>query len=317
MATDKSWASLDDQVAILTRRGLLDAASFRDDLATIGYYRLGGYMYPLRQLAPTGAARRRLSDFVPGATMQDVVDLYRFDERLRQATWQAVSKLEICLRVDIGYVLGELDPYIHLKLTQQWPNGAMAKRAAVFEFRLAQTQARSSEDFVKHYDKEHQGRLPVWVVAEILEFGQLVTLFSLVPYAQRQVVADLYGARVDELESWMRTINYVRNLCAHHARLWNRRLVIRPLAKHRKNDADLGAAVSNNSKMYSALSLIVFLLRRGRFNEQFADLKRTLSGFPEGLPGVHIGQMGAKPDWKIQPVWASYPAAETAETSRR
>ena len=305
MAMDKAWASLDDQVAILTRRGLLDAGSFRDELAAIGYYRLGGYMYPVRQLAPTGATRRRLSDFVPGATMQDVVDLYRFDERLRQATWQGVSKLEIRLRVDIGYVLGELDPYIHLKLTQQWPSGAMAKRAAAFESRLAQTQARSSEDFVKHYDKEHQGRLPVWVVAEILEFGQLVTLFSLAPYAQRQAIADLYGARADELESWMRTINYVRNLCAHHGRLWNRRLVIRPLAKHRKNDTDLGAALSNNSKTYSALSLIAFLLRRGRSAEQVADLKGALAEFPEGIPGVSIGQMGAKPGWQTQPVWDS------------
>ncbi|KQB84958.1 Abi family protein [Corynebacterium oculi] len=304
---DKAWASLEDQVAILIRRGLTDAGSFRDDLAAIGYYRLGGYMYPLRQLAPTGTARRRLSNFVPGATMQNVVDLYCFDERLRQATWQAVSTLEICFRADIGYVLGELDPYIHLTPTQQWPSGAMAKRAAVFESRLAQTQARSSEDFVKHYNKEHQGRLPVWVVAEILEFGQLVTLFSLTPYSQRQTIADLYSARADELESWMRTINYVRNLCAHHARLWNRRLVIRPLTKHRKNDADLGTALSNNSKMYSALSLIAFLLRRGRFNEPVADLKRALGRFPEGIPGVHIGQMGAKPGWKLQPIWASYP----------
>lgn len=303
MVADKVWASLDEQVAVLIRRGLVDAASFRDELATIGYYRLGGYAYLLRQLAPKGAARRRLSDFVPGATMQEVVDLYHFDERLRQATWQAVSRLEICLRVDIGYVLGELDPYIHLKLAQQWPNGAMAKRAAVFESRLAQTQARSSEDFVKHYDKEHQGRLPVWVVAEILEFGQLVTLFSLAPYAQRQAIADLYGARADELESWMRTINYVRNLCAHHARLWNRHLVIRPLAKHRKNDIDLDAALSNNSKMYSALSLIAFLLRRSDFTEQITHLKDTLAGFPEGIPGVNLGQTGAKPDWQVQPIW--------------
>ena len=300
----KVWASLDAQVAALTRRGLADAADFREELATIGYYRLGGYAYPLRQLAPNGSSRHRLSEFVPGATMQHVVDLYRFDERLRQTTWQAISTLEINLRADVGNVLGELDPYLHLSLRRQWPSGAMAQRAATFETRLARSQGRSSEDFVKHYEKEYAGRLPVWVVAEILEFGQLVTLFSLAPFEQRQAVANLYGARADELESWMRTINYVRNLCAHHARLWNRQLVIRPLAKHRKNDADLGAAFTRTSKPYSALALIAFLLRRGEFDTQIIGLKEALADFPEGIPGVDISQSGARADWHTQPVWS-------------
>lgn len=188
------WASLDAQVAALNRRGLADAADFRDELATIGYYRLSGYAYPLRQLAPTGSSRHRLSEFVPGATMQYVVDLHQFDDRLRQITWQAISKLEINLRADVGNVLGESDPCLHLSLRQQWPTGAMAQRATAFETRLAKSQRRSSEDFVQRYEKEHGGRLPVWVVAEILEFGQLVTLFSLAPFEQRRAIANLHGA---------------------------------------------------------------------------------------------------------------------------
>lgn len=300
---DKPWAGLDQQVEILTRRGLTDAEDFRDDLATIGYYRLSGYAYPLRQLTPKGSKRRRCSSFVPGASMRDVVDLYLFDERLRQATWRAVSKLEICLRADIGYILGESDPYLHLNVLDYWPSGAMRNRAKTFLSRLEQSQARSSEDFVKHYAKEYQGRLPVWAVAEILDFGQLVTLYSLAPFAQRQAVAARYGARADELESWMRTINFIRNVCAHHSRLWNKQLVIRPLAKYRKDDAELGPALSNTSRTYAALSLIAFLLRRGGFSGETIDIKEALLDFPEGIPQVSIEQAGAKPGWEHSPLW--------------
>lgn len=302
---NKTWASLDEQVEILTGRGLPDADNFREELATIGYYRLGGYSYPLRQVAPKGAKRRRYSSFVPGATMQDVIDLYRFDERLRQATWHAVSKLEISLRVDIGYILGELDPYLHLKVADYWPSGAMENRAKTFISRMEKSQARSSEEFVRHYASAHAGRLPVWVEAEILEFGQLVTLYSLAPFAQRQVIADLYGVRADELESWMRTTNFVRNVCAHHSRLWNRQLVVRPLAKYRRNDSTLGPALTNTSRMYSALSLIAFLLRRGKFETEILGLKEALRSFPRDVPQVSIDQAGVSEGWEISPLWST------------
>ena len=301
---EKVWASLDDQVGLLVERGLPDAPDFRDDLAAFGYYRLGGYAYPLRQRAPEGSDRSRLNEFVPGARMRHVVDLYHFDERLRQAAWRAVSRLEVGLRADTGYVLGEFDPYMHLTVEEQWPSGAMARRARGFVSRMEKNQARSSEDFVRHYEKVHQGRLPVWVVAEILEFGQLVTLFSLAPFDQRRAIADLYGARADELESWMRTSNYVRNLCAHHARLWNRQLVVRPLTKHRRGDTGLGPALGNASRPYSALALIAFLLRRGGFDDEISDLKAALASFPEGIPGVALGQVGADLDWQDHSVWS-------------
>lgn len=179
LVVDKPWVSIDEQINILTRRGLLDAGDYRRELSTVGYYRLSGYSYPLRQPAPEGSPRRRLDRFVPGTRMHHAIELYEFDEQLRLAVWRALCKLEVCLRVDVGHVLGEIDPFIHLDLERIWPSGAMHRRAVLFTQKLAQTQSRSTEDFVTHYNQTHDGRLPVWVATEILEFGQLVTLFSL------------------------------------------------------------------------------------------------------------------------------------------
>ena len=235
--------------------------------------------------------------------MGHVVELYEFDERLRLAVWQALCKLEVCLRVDVGHVLGEIDPFIHLDLERIWPSGAMNHRAAFFTQKLTQTQSRSTEDFVKHYNQTHDGRLPVWVVTEILEFGQLVTLFSLAPFEQRRRIADKYLARADELESWMRTANYIRNICAHHARLWNRQLVIRPLVKHRRNDQTLSAVTHSSGRMYTALVITAFLLRRGNFTAEIQAISDVLDSFPTEIPGVDLTHIGASPSWKQDPIW--------------
>ncbi|MDT3768188.1 Abi family protein [Gleimia hominis] len=301
--SDKPWVSVDEQTRILMQRGMADAGDYRRELATIGYYRISGYSYPLRRIAPAGSSRQRLDHFIPGARMRHALELYEFDERLRLAAWQAMCKLEVCLRVDVGHVLGELDPFIHLDLEQYWTSGKMSRRAKLFTQKLTKTQSRSSEDFVTHYNESHDGRLPVWVATEILEFGQLVTLFSLAPFEQRRRIAEQYSTRADELESWMRTANFVRNVCAHHARLWNRQLVIRPLIKYRRNDPTLSTATQSAGRMYAALTLIAFLLRRGGFTDEIQAIKHTLDSFPNNIPGVDMTHMGASADWNQQPVW--------------
>ena len=90
LVVDKPWVSIDEQINILTRRGLLDAGDYRRELSTVGYYRLSGYSYPLRQPAPEGSPRRRLDRFVPGTRMHHAIELYEFDEQLRLAVWRAL-----------------------------------------------------------------------------------------------------------------------------------------------------------------------------------------------------------------------------------
>jgi abortive infection bacteriophage resistance protein len=54
----------------------------------------------------------------------------------------------------------------------------------------------------------------------------------------------------------MHCISYVRNLCAHHARLWNRKFTIQPMmANAYRSD------LSDNSRFYAQAFVIHVLLR--------------------------------------------------------
>ncbi len=42
-------------------------------------------------------------------------------------------------------------------------------------------------------------------------------------------IAKWFGLPPETFTSWLHSVNYVRNICAHHARLWNRDMNIVPM----------------------------------------------------------------------------------------
>lgn len=311
----KPWTSVNEQIQILTGRGLIDASDYKHYLSQVGYYRLSGYSYPLRSFAPTShldkesknrGIKRRLDSFVPGACMSHVIALYEFDEQLRLALWQAISKLEIALRFDIGHYFGKQDPYLHMHFASLWKDGNKKFRAEKFARKLLEAQQHSSEEFVKHHHYAYGDQMPIWVATEILEFGSLVNLYSLAPFEWRKTIADRYHARTDEFESWLRTMNYLRNICAHHARLWNRKLVIRPSVKYRKQDSKLGECLHRNDRVFLSLSLAAYLLEQKNFIRQIELIASVLCRFPKSIPQCSITDIGAPENWENLTFWSRY-----------
>ena len=91
---------LDDQVALLARRGLeiADEARARHYLENISYYRLSGYT---RYFSDPGDQRQER--FRPGVKFEDVVDLYVFDRRLRVLIAEALERIEIAVKGGLAY----------------------------------------------------------------------------------------------------------------------------------------------------------------------------------------------------------------------
>lgn len=120
----------------------------------VGYYHLSGYSYSLRKLAGknsfprkgNSARAKRFDEFVPNATMEHVITFYEFDEDLRQVVWQAISQLEVGLRVSIGYIFGRYDPYLHLNVNKFWEEnqansaGKKQQKARKFSKTLSELQ---------------------------------------------------------------------------------------------------------------------------------------------------------------------------------
>lgn len=115
----KPWRSLDEQLQILSDRGMQidDWETARNYLEKLGYYRLSGYWYPLRSINSKASKEKgyavRDDNFIDDSHFKDVIDLYIFDKKLRLMALDALERIEMAIRVDVAHTLGERDPLAH------------------------------------------------------------------------------------------------------------------------------------------------------------------------------------------------------------
>lgn len=98
--------------------------------------------------------------------------------------------------------------------------------------RMDDSIKESKEEFVRHYLDVYYADspgFPLWMVSEIISFGQLSKLYAGLNGDDKEAIAKQYDLSHRVLGQWLHAIIYLRNICAHHSRLWNRELEIRPI----------------------------------------------------------------------------------------
>lgn len=241
----RPWKAFEEQLELLKARGMSvpDEVWAAAWLQRVGYYRLSAYWYPFRvfrleQDAATGALHSvRTDDFVAGTTFTDAVELYLFDRKLRVLLADALERIEVSLRVEVAYRLGKIDTFAHLHEDSFHPTFRERRDArsgtsvfAAWQQKHQGLVQRSKEDFVKHYREKHGPDMPIWVAIEVWDFGAVSQLLSMMKVPDQQAIAARYGvADWKAFTSWVRALSYLRNLVAHHSRVWNRNMVSYPM----------------------------------------------------------------------------------------
>ncbi|MGL4745525.1 MAG: Abi family protein [Dermatophilaceae bacterium] len=300
MDNAKQFKTYAEQVELLRARGMDvgEAGAASELLRRVNYYRLSGYWYPFRRLGAKPG--RRQDDFYPSTTLADVESLYLFDTRLRAATFTAIAPIELRLRALLGHGLGEVDECAHLRPEFLSPR-AQSKDYTTWRESYQRQLGDSREDFVEHHRHAYAGILPVWAAVEILHWGGLVRLFGFAPRSVQDEVADAFGLRAPQLESWMKSLNVVRNVCAHHGRLFNRVYALMPKLPSAGRYPELDSP-GVFTRTFGQLTLAQFLLRRS--GERTALLPAVLRSYPS-IPAVPVTHLGAPTDWADHDLWSS------------
>lgn len=277
----------------------------------IGYYRLSAYWYHWRQSDETGV----LTDgYHPSASFDDSVSLYTFDRQLRLTLLDAIERIEVALRVAVSNVAGRRDPFIH---TSTLHLGAYAVRVdpdngltpfSKFVSICTTAYQRSSEDFVKHCRERYEDGPALWVHIETWDFGLLSNFYKLLQEQDKLEVSEFFGTdRYTMFESWLASLNYVRNLCAHHSRLFRRSLVVQPGTKDMRYLVELAHVRKleepRSRKMYPVIAILVFLMRQVAPDSEWQDrMMVLLKNFPD-LPTASLSDYGFPAGWDSQPIW--------------
>lgn len=257
-------------------------------LEYVGYYRLLIYMRPLQVEDAASGVRR----FVAGTTFEDVFALYNFDRELRLLCLDAVERIEVALRSAIvSQVAVPAGPHFYLDPTQ-----FDRVDAFVDFYQTARREERhlAAKHYRKHYNQpEHP---PIWAMMEASTFGVLSRLFSGLALAHRKAIALRFGYDETVLSSWFRSITLVRNLCAHHGRLWNAPMhVDQPLAATR-----MRAEQTPTDRLYARLVAIGALLE---MIDPGSDWRQRLVALSARYPSVPLAPMGIPAGWDTRPFW--------------
>lgn len=294
--------SFSEQAELLRSYGLNAPRGSKAEfyLAHLNYYRLAAYRLPFEEDHKTHRLR-------PDTSFEDVLNLYMFDRALRLLMMDAIERIEVSIRTQMAYHLAHLHKTSHPHLE---PSIFRNHRYYQIGIRnLHKESAKSNEAFIHHFIEKYEEPLsPIWAVVELMTMGQLSKWFSnIAARKDRQAISAAY--RIDEriLTSYCEHLSLVRNITAHHARLWNRSFT-KTMRLPSHGPASLLESVwvvplsdPRGRKIYNTLTMTLFVL------DVIApehDWRRRLLGLIKQHE-IDTHDMGFPCDWMQRPLWAS------------
>lgn len=267
-------------------------------LQHISYYRLRAYWLPFEESAPAAGDHK----FKVGTRFDDVLALYIFDRRLRLLVMDAIERIEVSLRGSWAHHLamkygphGYLDPMLYDR----------ADRYAQAFASLIEEIERSKDTFIVHYKKKYDDpeHPPVWMTAEVISLGQLSKwLGNLKLRADRQAIAKPYGLDQKILVSLAHHLTYVRNICAHHGRLWNKQFTVTMTLPNSPASLKLAMNTVAPRRLYNTLAVLGYLMGivtpRTHWRQQLVELI-------DSCALADTAAMGFPSNWKNFPAWKS------------
>jgi abortive infection bacteriophage resistance protein len=282
----------------------------------VNYYRLSGYLYPLRQPDDT---------YLPGTTLEMVWRRYNFDRRLRIILLDAIERIEVAVRTRLVYHFVQAHgPFGHLDeknlpgfkkrpLWQRcWRNvKSLAKLKGVertdhenWLAKLDNEMRRASDTFVKHFRTKYgdgHKHLPLWMSCELTTCETTMQFMGAVEPSILKLAAADFGFPDEQLKSWTKAIFTLRNTCAHHARSWNRVFGVKPSVPGKNKNpqwhTQLGFA---NDRVGLQLTVCHFWL--GKVSSTTKWRERLFALFDE-FPEIPLGEMGIPANWREHPLW--------------
>lgn len=301
----------------------------------ISYYRLSAYTIPFQKPIPIGYTKTH--EFIHNITFDNILNLYVFDRELRLLILDAIDRVEIAIRSQVCNVLcmQSSNPFWYTDEKYFDQSYSCKRLLAGIEKQLLEEKQRlqrdekninerkissdekeilksrvRKENFLRHYlSKYNSPKLPPsWMMIEMLTWGELSHLYSGLKLIQaKKKIAQNMGLHAEVMESWLKTLNDVRNICAHHGRLWNKefgRSIKIPTSNSilwLKSSFSLkNPTIRYEKRIYSVIVALQVLLYKISPHSKWAQrFKQLLDKYPQ----VSKEHMGIPENWYKDIFW--------------
>lgn len=219
-------------------------------------------------------------------TFEHLVELYLFNANFRQILFPEIEKIEINIRCRISNYFADTYGVLGYKDSNNFKDSTYHS----YFIRDIEDEIRrnSKAPFVKNFRENYAGgNLPMYALIEVFSFGTWSKFFKNMKNADKKAVAATFGVGYTYFESWIESIAYVRNMCAHYGRLYNAKLSKTPILYKEYTQAGIG-----NNRIFGLLLCIRILLKKdshwnmyvdniGLLFDKYENIDIKTMGFPE------------------------------------
>ena len=241
-------------------------------LRQIGYFPLmGGYKHLFR-ISNT-------KKYKAGTSFEEIVSLYKFDAELRELFFKYLLQIERQMRSLMSYYFTEMygaEQKQYLDANNY--NNTKRNHATIVKLIATLKRATTTTDYtyINYYRKTY-GEIPLWVLANVLTFGNLSKMFRVFPQSLKSKVSKNFEPlNQHQMEQFLSVLTKYRNVCAHGERLFTYRTVdaIADTPLHKK--LSLPQSGNQYEKGKQDLFAVVIAFRYILPGKDFLEFKRKL-----------------------------------------
>ena len=285
---------------------------FRDEanaphfLENISYYRLKGYWWDTQNDLISHT-------FQVNTYFEDIIDRYNFDRHLRLILFDAIERIEIALRTKMIYHLSMAYGglwYLDASLFNSSTINVNGVIKTIYQFTIEGLQnefKRSKEIFIKDHRTRYPHENPhSWKILEVASMGTLSKLYKSLKHQlpEKAMIAKEMGLNLhSELSSWLEAITYIRNIIAHHSRLWSRTMVKTPIENINNPTGKWFVNLltqAQTKKPFLIISCMVYLCNEVTPGHQ---IKTKILDLFNKNPHIPIYKLGFLNNWKNELLW--------------
>lgn len=223
--------SFEEQVDLFESRGVVIG---KRDIAIrhirdIGYYKLKSFSLPLSRVNEN--KERKYTD----VTFQDILNRFYADKDLRISLLHSIEDIEVSIKTKLAYILGKKGAYYYLNFAN-WCNRDkyckyyLEDKQNDLKHKIYNRMQRSASIELKDKKNLKNNQYPtIWLLVEILTFGDIVELLDLMSNKNLKALADYYNCTPDQLKSWLKSLKFIRNNCAHNSTVIDIKLKTSPM----------------------------------------------------------------------------------------
>lgn len=276
--------TIDEQVENLKNIGLIvdDEEYAKKILNDISYFRLIK-AYSLNLKSKNGCYNKQTA-------FKEIVDLYLFNSNFRQLIFPEIEKVEINVRCRLANFFAEQYGVWGYLQAENFSNENY--HAQFLEDIKEEVRRNSKAPFVRNFKENYEGgNLPIYALVEVFSFGTLSKFYKNMLNKDKKAIAKTFGVGYTYFESWLESISYVRNICAHYGRIYNAKLSKTPILYKEYTQVGIG-----NNRIYGVLLCLKYLLKDDDHWNLFVDKIELLF---DKYPCVQISTMGFPENWKV------------------